>query len=158
MFRRLEKQDEDTLMNWARERGLLALKLNTIGNRGYPDRIFFILGGRPLLIELKRKGAKPTKLQLYVHQQLRRLGYDVQVHDNPEDAKRAVTAAVEAAQVPAKKSGVRSEAVRKRPAARSRNGKDIDYSEAPYGAPQSKSNAGRAGNRSATRLPAGLAR
>lgn len=80
--------------------GVYGLKLHVVGQRGYPDRVFLIPGGRPLLIEFKRPGEVPRDLQAHIHKRLRKLGYQVEVHDDWRDAFEAVKQAVEAAQVP----------------------------------------------------------
>lgn len=68
--------------------------LHTGGETGWPDRIFFI-PNRPLLIEFKRPGEKDntSPRQEYIHDILRELGYDVQVHDNKDEALAAIKAA-----------------------------------------------------------------
>lgn len=73
--------------------GIIGSKLVTPGDTGYPDRIFWIPGGRPLLIEFKRPGEEPEPKQEYIHGQLKQLGYQVEVHDN---AIRAFSAVIEA--------------------------------------------------------------
>lgn len=85
--------------------------LHTGGETGWPDRIFFIEGGRPLLVEFKRPGEKDdtSPRQEYIHSILRELGYDVQVHDNEDEALEAVRAAkVEAARLSKASRKVRS--------------------------------------------------
>lgn len=79
--------------------GVLNLKLNVRGNTGYPDRLFFIPGGRPLLIEFKRPGEQPTPKQLHIHQQLRNLGYQVEIHDHADRAFRNIAAAMATARL-----------------------------------------------------------
>jgi hypothetical protein len=49
------RRDEADIENWVVEEalkryGVPSLKLNTQGNTGWPDRAFWIPGGRPLLI------------------------------------------------------------------------------------------------------------
>lgn len=70
--------------------GVISVKLAGTGNRGKPDRMFLIPGGRPLFIEFKSPGERPSELQLHVHAQWRALGYDVQVHDNLLSAETAI--------------------------------------------------------------------
>lgn len=69
--------------------------LHTGGETGWPDRIFFVPGGRPLMIEFKRPGElKDTSAkQELIHAVLRELGYDVEVHDNKDKALEAIRAA-----------------------------------------------------------------
>jgi hypothetical protein len=64
---------------------------------GYPDRIFWIPGGKPLLIEFKRPGEPPSEIQDYVIDLLRKLGYQVEVCDNVNDAIKLIIKALEAA-------------------------------------------------------------
>lgn len=74
--------------------GIIGSKLKILGNTGYPDRIFWLPGGCPFMIEFKRPGEEPEPKQLYIHDQLRELGYQVEVHDNAVRAFQAVTEAV----------------------------------------------------------------
>lgn len=71
------------------ELGVFSIKLNGI-ERGYPDREFYIPGGKPLHIEFKRVGKEPTKYQLMIHARLRHAGYTVEVHDDVEEAMTAI--------------------------------------------------------------------
>lgn len=80
--------------------GIVCSKLVTPGDTGYPDRVVWIPGGKPLLIEFKRPGEHPEPKQAYIHDQLRKLGYRVEVHDNAIRAFQAVIDAVEPAQLP----------------------------------------------------------
>jgi hypothetical protein len=80
--------------------GIVGSKLVTPGDTGYPDRIFWIPGGRPLLIEFKRPGEEPKPKQEYIHAQLKKLGYQVEVHDNAIRAFSAVIEAVATTRLP----------------------------------------------------------
>jgi hypothetical protein len=82
---------------WAREQGfnLHYLKLTVLGNRGWPDRLLLWPNRGMMFIEFKRPGEVPRKLQLYVHDALRKLGFEVQVHDNIDVAVAAVKTYVE---------------------------------------------------------------
>ena len=73
--------------------GVPNLKLNLRGNAGWPDRVFWVPGGRPLLVEFKRPGEEPRARQQLVHMMLRDLGYEVQVHDDKRVALEAVRVA-----------------------------------------------------------------
>ena len=74
--------------------GVRTLKLNLMGNRGYPDRLVILPKGRSVFIEFKKpKGVAepaPEALQDYIHKQLRKLGHDVKVFDNDEKAKNYI--------------------------------------------------------------------
>lgn len=82
------------LNQWARAKGikLSYLKLTIPGNRGYPDRLILAEGGRALFVEFKRPGEVPRKLQVYTHDWLRQLGFEVQTHDTIDGAMEAITA------------------------------------------------------------------
>ena len=64
------------------------------GQTGYPDRMFLIPGGRPLLIEFKLPGEEPRAKQGHIHGVLKELGYNVQVHDDYDEAMKAIEEAV----------------------------------------------------------------
>lgn len=61
---------------------------------GWADMLFFIPGGRPLLIEFKAPGQTPKPLQAYRLKQLKEAGYDIYVCDDAEAGKRRVDAAI----------------------------------------------------------------
>jgi hypothetical protein len=86
--------------------GIKGGKLTIIGDVGYPDRIFWLPGGKPLLIEFKQPGHVPNPTQQEVHTTLRSLGYNVQVHTNAIDAFEAVINAVETPRLSKKVSEV----------------------------------------------------
>jgi len=75
--------------------GIKGSKLTVIGDTAFPDRIFWIPGGKPLLIEFKRPGEAPRPKQLHNHTWLKNLGYEVQVHDNEAQALQAVVNLIE---------------------------------------------------------------
>lgn len=64
-------------------RGGAAMKWSSPGNNGVPDRIVFFPGAeRPVFVELKKPGEKPSPIQAATHNTLRRLGQDVFVIDS----------------------------------------------------------------------------
>ena len=84
------KIERDT---WTRARdwmGVTSSKLVTPGETGWPDRIFWLPVGKPLLIEFKRPGETPRPKQDHIHANLRELGYPVLVCDNVLDALHAI--------------------------------------------------------------------
>lgn len=90
------KIERDTCGDALRKLGVPNMKmLHTGGETGWPDRIFFIAGGKPLMIEFKRAGEahKTSARQEYIHSVLRELGYDVQIHDNKDAALEAIRSA-----------------------------------------------------------------
>lgn len=56
------------------------------GVDGWPDRVFLIPGGRPLIIEFKAPGEEPEPRQEFRIECLRKWGYEVHVSDNVEHA------------------------------------------------------------------------
>jgi len=68
-------------------------KLNVQGRRGLPDQCFW-LPLRPLLIEFKAPGERPRPLQEDTFRRMARDGYDVQVHEDADEAVAAIRAAL----------------------------------------------------------------
>lgn len=100
-MRTLESKIEQKAVDLAWQHlGVIGSKLVTPGDTGYPDRIFWIPGGRPLLIEFKRPGGEVRSKQTYIHIQLIRLGYQVEVHDNAIRAFQAIIDAVATTRLP----------------------------------------------------------
>ncbi len=64
-------------------------KLNGEGRRGWPDQEYF-LPGRPFMIEFKAEGEEPRALQKFIHDKLKKDGYDVEVHTTAEGAIAAI--------------------------------------------------------------------
>lgn len=70
--------------------GVPSLQLTLHTNAGWPDRVFFIPGGRPLLLEFKRPGETPEPLQMYRLGVLHKLGYDAAWVDNYPQAMELI--------------------------------------------------------------------
>jgi hypothetical protein len=66
----LEKQIEAKAVKWAKDRGCLVLKANGIGQRSFPDRIFFMPNGVVGMIEFKRADGKLSEGQKDLIQEL----------------------------------------------------------------------------------------
>jgi hypothetical protein len=75
----------------------IPLKLVAGSDTGRPDQLFLIPHGRPLFIEFKWEAWTPEPKQLYWHEIFRGLDYDVQVHNNVEEALTAIAVEVVAA-------------------------------------------------------------
>lgn len=80
---------EADVSRYAVSKGVLTLKLNVSGRRGWPDRIY-LFNGRVMFIEFKRQGEQPRKLQEYVHGQLRQHGFGVFVVDNLQQGRDCI--------------------------------------------------------------------
>lgn len=94
-MRRLEKDIEGKVCRRAfSELGVRNIKVNTLTETGWPDRMFLIPGGRPLFIEFKRPGGVVEPKQLHIHGILQELDYSVVVCDNEEEAMQAIAQAL----------------------------------------------------------------
>lgn len=76
--------------------GIGSLKVNVRGNTGWPDRIFWVPGGKPLIIEFKTPDGELSPKQIYHIDRLKKDGYNVEVCDDAIDAFLAAIRAVEA--------------------------------------------------------------
>lgn len=85
----LERTTETKVSEYAEAKGCLALKLNVMGRRGWPDRLY-IYKGQVLFIEFKRLGEQPRKLQEYIHANIRKHGFDVELVDNEQQGYAAI--------------------------------------------------------------------
>lgn len=78
--RLLKTSVENKLNGWC-------LKLLSAHISGLPDRICLIPGGKLFFAEIKTTDKKPRKIQLVVHEKIRKLGFDVHVIDSSEQIK-----------------------------------------------------------------------
>lgn len=91
MKKRLEKSVENAVVLYAKKKDIEAVKLNGMGKRSHPDRMFLGWRGKILFIEFKREGATPTPAQLYLHQRWwKNHGHKVYVIDNVADGKAII--------------------------------------------------------------------
>lgn len=81
----MEKYTEKQLRLMTKARGGLCLKFVSPGWNGAPDRIVLLPGEKMGFVEVKAPGQKPRSLQFFRHEQLRHLGFQVFVLDNPDD-------------------------------------------------------------------------
>lgn len=56
--------------------------------KGIPDRIVLLPGGRHYIVELKQEGKQPTKLQLWRHEELANIGHPVVVLRGAEEVRQ----------------------------------------------------------------------
>ena len=81
----LEKQVEAKVSRWCKQNGVKTYKLSGPNFRGKPDRIY-LANGEVLFMEIKRPGAKPTKLQNAEIESLRAHGINADWADTPGSA------------------------------------------------------------------------
>ena len=79
-----EKSLEAELRERCKALGWMCVKLTSQYQRGLPDRLILMPGGRVYFAEIKTTGKKPTALQRVTHERLRALGYRVEVVDTSE--------------------------------------------------------------------------
>ena len=77
-----EKLVERTLVHEVCSHCGLCIKLLSQHFIGLPDRICLFPGGVIVFVELKTTGAKPRKIQAFVHDKIRALGFRVEVIDS----------------------------------------------------------------------------
>lgn len=69
----------------------MCLKLLTGEVIGLPDRICLLPGERVFFVELKTTGKKPRKIQVFIHNKLRALGFSVYVVDSTESLEEMLS-------------------------------------------------------------------
>lgn len=85
-MRLLESSIERKVVKWCKTHRILTTKLNGLGQRGKPDRVFWLPKGRAVLAEFKRPGERATNLQAYMIQSYVDLGFDVHIFHTSEQA------------------------------------------------------------------------
>lgn len=89
---KLEASVENRCVAEMKALGWLGRKMNGMGYKSWPDRLFIPPKKKPKLkpfwVEFKRLGQKPTALQALMHEDLRSRGETVYVIDNYEDFTR----------------------------------------------------------------------
>jgi len=66
------------------------------GEAGEPDRQLMWEGANVLFVEFKRPGEVPRPLQVFRHQELRDMGFEVRVYDNADVAVEEIKAKIRA--------------------------------------------------------------
>jgi len=85
----LESKIESDVSEYSQRCGCMHLKLVMWGRIGWPDHLY-LYHGRVLFIEFKRAGEKPRKIQEYIHERIRKHGFDVAVVDNNADGRAVI--------------------------------------------------------------------
>lgn len=82
LMRRRESALESWAVKWARLRGIVVAKLKELV--GVPDRVFFVPGGSPIIVEFKAKNEIPEALQTWYLKTLKKHGYRIYTCDTKE--------------------------------------------------------------------------
>lgn len=77
-----EKLIERRLVELVKLNGGMCIKLLCNHIIGLPDRLCLFPGSRMVFVELKTTGQKPKKIQVYVHNKIKALGFEVIVIDS----------------------------------------------------------------------------
>lgn len=77
----LESAIQSRIIKRLEKGGWMVVKLGITNLPGIPD-LLALKDGVARFIEVKRPGEKPRPLQLYRHEQLRNMGFDVEIMDN----------------------------------------------------------------------------
>lgn len=79
-----EKVIEQKLVELVKLNGGMCIKLLCDQLIGLPDRMCLFPGHKIVFVELKTTGRKPKRIQAYMHNKLRALGFRVEVIDTVE--------------------------------------------------------------------------
>lgn len=79
-----EKIVERKLVELVKINGGMCIKLLCDQLIGLPDRMCLFPGHKVIFVELKTTGRKPKRIQMYMHNKLRALGFRVEVIDTVE--------------------------------------------------------------------------
>jgi hypothetical protein len=79
-----EKVVERKLVELVKAKKGLCIKLLCDQLTGLPDRLCLFPGGAIVFVEVKTTGQKPRRIQTFIHNRLRALGFRVEVIDTIE--------------------------------------------------------------------------
>ena len=85
-----EKVVERKLVEAVKDKKGLCIKLLCDQFIGLPDRLCLFPSHKIVFVELKTTGQKPRRIQTYVHNKLRALGFRVEVIDTIEGIKQFI--------------------------------------------------------------------
>ena len=90
-----EKLVERKLAEAIKANGGMCIKLLCDNLLGLPDRMVLMSPGRISFVELKTTGQKPRRIQVFMHNKLRNLGFRVEVIDSVEGVTKFINDIVE---------------------------------------------------------------
>lgn len=79
-----EKLIERKLVEAVKNKGGLCIKMLSDYFTGLPDRLCLFPGKKVIFVELKTTGQKPRKIQTFVHNKLKAMGFQVSIVDTVE--------------------------------------------------------------------------
>ena len=79
-----EKVIERKLVEAVKANGGMCIKLLCDNLLGLPDRMVLMPHGKIAFVELKTTGQKPRRIQVFMHEKLKALGFRVEVIDTTE--------------------------------------------------------------------------
>lgn len=85
-----EKAVERKLVELVKAKKGLCIKLLCDQLTGLPDRLCLFPNGKIVFVEVKTTGQKPRRIQTFVHNRLRALGFRVEVIDTIEAVAKLV--------------------------------------------------------------------
>ncbi len=88
--KRREASIEASVVRYAKSKGAQVRKLQAVGNRGWPDRSFFLPGRVVFFIEFKRPTGRLSATQKVEIKMLKDLGFPVFVVFDVETGKKVV--------------------------------------------------------------------
>ena len=98
----LEIRDvQNPVVRWARDHGILCVRVTPKGDKGWPDCIFVVPStGRVIWMEFKAPGKPPEPIQTYRHRQLKEAKQHVYLVDEKSVGISILQAELDAARVP----------------------------------------------------------
>ena len=85
-----EKNIERMLVDAITRKNGLCIKLLSDYVTGLPDRLCLLPEQRVVFVELKSTGRKPRKIQKFIHNKLKALGFRVEVIDTADGVSKLV--------------------------------------------------------------------
>lgn len=89
-----EKLVERKLVEAVKLSGGMCIKLLSQHTLGLPDRLCLFPGGIIVFVELKTTGQKPKKIQLFMHDKIRKLGFRVEVIDTVKNVHEFINSVI----------------------------------------------------------------
>lgn len=89
-----EKVVERKLVEAVKANGGMCIKLLCDQLTGLPDRMCLFPNHKIVFVELKTTGRKPKRIQLFIHDKLRVLGFRVEVIDSVEGVEQFINSII----------------------------------------------------------------